>query len=101
MLPSGAEAIIDNRVRWARFHLKKAGVFNDPQRGQFQITKRGLDLLEKKPSEINMKVLEQYEEYRSIKNQLQILRKKHLKLSIYKMKLKSHQKNQLILVTNN
>lgn len=67
MLPSGAEAIIDNRVRWARFHLKKAGVFNDPQRGQFQITKRGLDLLEKKPSEINMKVLEQYEEYRSIK----------------------------------
>ncbi len=67
MLPSGAEPIIDNRVRWARFHLKKAGVFVDPMRGQFQITARGMQLIETNPSHINMKVLEQYPEYRSIK----------------------------------
>lgn len=66
MLPSGAEPVIDNRVRWARFHFKKAGVFIDPARGQFQITQRGIDLLKNSPSEINMKVLEQFEEYRQV-----------------------------------
>lgn len=67
MLSSGAEPIIDNRVRWARFHLKKAGVFVDPQRGYFQITQRGLDLLSKKPKIVNMQLLEQYEEYRQLR----------------------------------
>jgi len=67
MLPSGSDVVIDNRVRWSRFHLKKAGVFFDPQRGQFQITKRGLELLNNNPSKINMKLLEQYEEYKQIR----------------------------------
>jgi restriction system protein len=67
MLSSGAEAIVDNRVRWARFHLKKAGVFSDPFRGQFQITKRGKDLLKSNPVELNMKILDQFEEYRAIR----------------------------------
>jgi restriction system protein len=67
LLPSGAEPVIANRVRWARFHLKKAGVFSDPSRGHFQIIKRGLELFGTKPSEVTMKLLEQYEEYRSIR----------------------------------
>lgn len=63
MLPSGVQTIIFNRVGWARTYLKKAGLLEDPQRGTFQITQRGLDLLKEKPKEINTKFLYRYEEF--------------------------------------
>lgn len=63
MLPSGVQTIIFNRVGWARTYLKKAGLLEDPQRGTFQITQRGLDLLKENPQEINTKFLYRYEEF--------------------------------------
>lgn len=67
MLPSGAEGLIDNRVRWARFHLKKAGVFSDPKRGQFQITDRGKELLSRNLKRIDMHILDEFSEYRDFR----------------------------------
>jgi restriction system protein len=63
MLPSGLQAIIVNRVGWAKTYMKKALLIEDPKRATFQITQRGLDLLSEKPKEINTKYLERYEEF--------------------------------------
>lgn len=63
LLPSGTQAIIANRIGWARTYLKKAGLLSDPKRGYFQITDRGKDLLKTTPKEINTKFLRQYEEF--------------------------------------
>jgi len=70
LLPSGQDYTFGNRVRWARFHLGKAGLLESTKRGYFQITETGLDALKKNPSEINLKFLEQFPqfiEFRSIR----------------------------------
>lgn len=40
LLPSGTQAIINNRIVWARTYLKKAGLLENPKRGIFKITER-------------------------------------------------------------
>ena len=42
LLPSGRQAIFDNRVGWCRTYLKKAGLIISPTRGQFKITAAGI-----------------------------------------------------------
>ena len=49
LLPSGQQATFDNRVGWARTCMKKAGLLKSTRRGYFQITERGLDVLEQNP----------------------------------------------------
>jgi len=68
MLPSGLQSVIFNRVGWARTYLKKAGLLEDPKRGTFKITKRGLDLLKENISELNVKYLNRYEEFVAFRN---------------------------------
>jgi restriction system protein len=63
MLPSGKMPTFDNRCRWAAWYLVKAGVLNGPSRGHVAITKRGLDLLARKPEKVNLAVLSQYPEF--------------------------------------
>ena len=63
LLPSGQQPAFFNRVGWARTYLKKSGLLQDPSRGQFQITDRGLEVLAKKPMKIDMKYLQQFPEY--------------------------------------
>ncbi len=62
LLPSGKQAIFDNRVGWARTHLKKAGLLESTRRGFFRITDRGLQVLKQKPVKIDVKFLEQFDE---------------------------------------
>lgn len=45
-LPSGRQAIFDNRMGWARTYLKKAGRIKALQRGYFSITDQGKELLQ-------------------------------------------------------
>ena len=63
MLPSGLQAVIVNRIGWAKTYMKKALLLEDPKRATFQITQRGLDLLSENPNEINTKYLERYDEF--------------------------------------
>ena len=63
LLPSGQQAVFDNRVGWARTFLKKAGLIDSPQRGVNKITQRGLEVLENKPNLINVKFLERFPEF--------------------------------------
>lgn len=63
LLPSGNQAIFDNRVGWARTYLKKAVLIEYVQRGQFQITERGKSVLAKNPPRIDVPYLRQFPEF--------------------------------------
>lgn len=65
LLPSGGTLVIASRVGWARTYLKKAGLLEDPKRGYFRITDRGISVLKSKPPSIDSKFLRQFEEFRS------------------------------------
>jgi len=71
MLPSGVQGLFDNRVNWARTYMKKAALIESPKRGVHTITKRGLDVLKKKPEKINVSYLgrfKEFEEFRSLRH---------------------------------
>jgi len=67
LLPSGIP-IFTSRISWAKTYLKQAGLLDQPRRGVFTITERGLSLLQEKPPAINVKLLEQYEEFRAFRS---------------------------------
>lgn len=63
LLPSGVAPVFYNRTAWAKTYLKKAGLIDSPKQGIVVISKRGLDVLKKKPSSINVKFLKQFSEF--------------------------------------
>lgn len=63
LLPSRRALLFDNRLAWALFHMKKAGLIESPRRGVFHITQRGRELLAEKPSGISLKLLEQFPDF--------------------------------------
>jgi restriction system protein len=63
-LKSG-EFIIANRVGWAVFYLRKAKLLDHATHGIAEISQRGRDLLKEKPTTIDTKLLERYEEFRA------------------------------------
>ncbi len=68
LLPSGNQAVFNNRVGWARSYLKQAGLLRSPKRGFFTITQKGLNLLKSSPEKIDLSVLEQYPEFIEFRN---------------------------------
>lgn len=48
ILPSGRQTVLANRVGWARTYLKKAGLIDNPSRGQYRIMPLGRKLLNDK-----------------------------------------------------
>lgn len=67
-LPSGKQSKFDNRVGWARTHLKKAGLLESTGWGQYRITQRGVDVLNSRPSKINLRFLSQFPEFREFRS---------------------------------
>jgi restriction system protein len=63
LLPSGTQPLFYNRVGWARSHMKAAKLLEDPKRGYFKITQRGLDLLAENPEKLSVKFLSRYPEF--------------------------------------
>lgn len=68
MLPSGQQEIFVNRVGWARTYLKKAGLLESTRRGHFQITPRGLDVLSSRPARIDVRYLDQFDEFQQFRS---------------------------------
>jgi len=64
MLPSGRQAVFDNRVGWARTYLKKAGLIDSPTRGTYQLTARGKQVLAENPKVIDNHYLNQFNSFR-------------------------------------
>lgn len=63
LLPSGKQRRFENRVRWARTYLGKAGLLDAPSRGVLRITARGIELLGETTGPINVTHLERYPEF--------------------------------------
>jgi restriction system protein len=60
---SGRQTIIRNRVGWARTYLHKANLITIPNRGEAEITERGLQALKEEPARIDVKYLKRYPEF--------------------------------------
>lgn len=67
-LPSGRQTRFDNRVAWARSHLKQAGLLENTARGKFRITSRGQEVLQANPSAINIRFLMRFPEYAELRS---------------------------------
>jgi restriction system protein len=63
LLPSGQQAVFDNRVGWARTYMKKAGMLETTRRGYYRITERGQQVLQGNPPRINAAFLKQFPEF--------------------------------------
>ncbi len=68
LLPSGTQAVFNNRVGWARSYLKQAALLSSPKRGYFRITEQGLNLLAEQPEKITSTLLERYSEFQEFRN---------------------------------
>ncbi|MBN2267741.1 MAG: restriction endonuclease [Candidatus Babeliaceae bacterium] len=60
LLPSGRQAIFQNRVAWARAYMKMAKLLENTQRGVFRITDRGSGVLQSPPQKIDIRFLMQF-----------------------------------------
>jgi restriction system protein len=67
-LPSGVQEVFRNRIGWAKFHLKMAGLLETPKRGVYSITSRGHEVLKQAPPIINLRFLSQFPEYVAFRN---------------------------------
>ena len=65
LLPSGRQAIFDNRVGWARTYLKKAGLIHNPARGICMITDIRQHVLAENPPVIDNHYLQRFESFRA------------------------------------
>ena len=66
-LASGRQRVFDGRVGWALTYLAQAGLVERPVRGQVRITDRGRSVLAANPDRVDVKVLEQFEEFRAFR----------------------------------
>lgn len=64
MLPSGRTPLFYNRLAWAKTHLKRAGLIEQPRRGVILISDRGRQVLAGKPVRIDLRLLQTFPEYR-------------------------------------
>jgi restriction system protein len=59
-VPSGVMPILNNRVSWTLFYLRKAGLLESTRRGFYKITQTGLETLSQKPSKVDTKYLQRF-----------------------------------------
>src|ERR1700693_5784975 len=62
-LASDTTTVFLNRIGWAVQYLKEAAAIRAVRRGVYEVTDRGVSLLQAKPSEITAKTLRQYPEF--------------------------------------
>ncbi len=66
-LPSGVKRTFDDRVSWASTYMKKAGLLQSPKRGFYQISERGLKVLQFPPDRITDDFLMKFPEFKEFK----------------------------------
>lgn len=67
MLPSGYARLFDNRIGWAKTHLKGAGLIESTGRAKYRITQRGVEALAQSQS-IKLPYLKQFDEYKEFQS---------------------------------
>ncbi len=66
-LSSGTQSRFENRVYWALVHLRRAGLIESTGRGLNRITERGREILRQSPPRIDLKLLNQFPEFREFR----------------------------------
>jgi len=66
LLPSGTQPAFDNRIHWALWYLQRCGLTQRLRRGVQRITERGRQVLAKKPSRVDLKLLAQFPEFKTL-----------------------------------
>lgn len=72
LLPSGTQAIFDNRVGWAKFYLEKANLLKTERRGSYHITDFGQKFLKLNPTELRTKDLEEFKAFKEFKQSINV-----------------------------
>lgn len=67
MVPSGKKPVFADRLSWATTYLKQAGLLESPRRGSYRITKRGREVLDRKPPRIDNELLDEFEEFQEFR----------------------------------
>ncbi|MCB1947882.1 restriction endonuclease [Nitrosomonas sp.] len=67
LLPSGRQRRFDNRVAWAKVYLEQAGLLKSSRRAHFSISEDGLGLIAKKPTHIDISLLENYSKFQEFR----------------------------------
>jgi restriction system protein len=70
LLPSGSQAIFDNRVGWAKFYLEKAGLLRTEKRGSYRITEAGLNFLKTSPIDLRARDLDRFQSFKEFKQSI-------------------------------
>lgn len=70
LLPSGSQAIFDNRVGWAKFYLEKANLLKTEKRGSYRITEIGITFLNSNPNSLRTKDLENFSAFKDFKKSI-------------------------------
>ena len=68
LLPSGKTPVVRSRVGWALTYLKQAGLLESRKRGVYTITARGKEALDAGIPRVDVKYLEQYQEFLDFRN---------------------------------
>jgi restriction system protein len=67
LLPSGKQAIFDNRVHWAKTYLVQAGLLEITRRAHFKLTACGSKVLARCPTRVDNELLMQFAEFREFR----------------------------------
>ena len=62
-MPDGRRLRFKYNVAWSRTYLKKAGLLEDPRRGEFRITERGRKTLAARPADVDFRYLKKFDEF--------------------------------------
>ena len=62
---SGGERLFLHRIRWSRTNLKYAKLLEYPKPGYYQITIRGINVLQKNPKTLDDSFLSQFIEFKT------------------------------------
>ncbi len=68
LLPSESKPVVRSRVGWAISYLKQAGLVMPVKRGVYRLTDSGRKVLAESPKRIDLKYLEQFEEFVAFRN---------------------------------
>ena len=62
-VPSGTQFTLANRVAWAKAHLGRAGLIDNPSRGRIRIADAGRQVLAERPDAVNCRYLKRFPSY--------------------------------------
>lgn len=68
VLPSGRQRRLDNRVAWACSYLRQARLLESAGRGHVRVTERGRSVLGQRLDRIDIRFLEQFEEFAAFRS---------------------------------